>query len=331
MPAPVLGVRTVLGSAEETVAYGTAAAIDQRHAFLSEGLTPSQDVIASEAITGAADAVRLGASRAINTRSAGGQLTLEVSRSGFGRWLKLMLQGVSTIAQQDATAAWLQTHQLGTVVHPATIQKVLRDPAGATVATLTFLGCVVASWELSVSTRQLLQARLTIDAREARTDVAAATLLALPVPAPKPWTFKEGTLSFDGTPVARVSEAQISCDNALATDTHFLGGSGLKDQPYVNGFKSPSGQLTYEVTDLALYNAWTADTAVALELAFTGDNIEDTYDEELVVTMPDVRLTGGAPEVSGPTALAPRVPFDAVYDGTNNPLVVTYQSVDTAI
>lgn len=330
MPSPALGVRTLLGSAEETT-YGTPVTIDRRHAFLSEDLAASHDVIASEAITGSADAVRLGASRAINTRSAGGQVTLEVSRTGFGRWLKLMLQGASTIEQQESTTAYLQTHPLGTVTHPATIQKILRNPAGTNVAVLTLTGAVVASWEMSVSTRQLLQARLTFDAREVQTGVSGAALAALAVPAPVPWTFREGTLSFDASPVARVSEAQVSCDNGLVTDTHFLGGSGLKDQPYVGGFKTPSGQLTYEVTDLAMYNLWTADTAVALDLSFVGNTIEGAYSEELTVTMPDIRLEGGAPTVGGPSAVAPRVPFSAVFDGTNNPLTVTYQSTDTAI
>ena len=328
--ATALGLRTAVGTGEESV-YGTPVAIDRRMEIVSESLQRQNTILQSAGISGRPVTMRRGARRVISARMGSGDLVMELATNGMGRFFEHMLGSTpGAPTQQEATTAFLQTHEFGSLTGKAlTVQKSLRDGAGTEIEVFTFHGCKVGSWEITCTVDAIPQLTLTLDAEDVDTSTASTALLALDEPTGGVFTFLGGALTVAGSPVARVLEATISGDNALKTDSFFIGSGGLKAEPEVTDFRSVTGSLRAEFTDPALfYDRFTADTGVALELTFTGENIETTYDEEIVITVPQVHFTGETPTVGGPELVENPAPFEASYDDTNPPITITYMSTD---
>ena len=334
--AVALGLHTVFGSAEETT-YGTPVAVDRRFAFVSESLHREQNVLQPQGITGGLTAMRRGALREVSTHGAAGDVAMAVGTKGFGRWFKYMLGGTPTIAQPDAVGAptvYRQTHTFGALGpnRSMTLQKAVRDAAGTTLATFTYHGCKVQTWELSLSTQNYLQLSVGINAQEEETATAATALLAVAEPSYSAFSFTGGAITIGGSPVARVNSVTLSGDNGLQDDPYHLGTGGTKSEPEVDSFRGISGSLDAEFVDLAtFYNRFTTDAAVQAVLTFTGANIASTYDEEIVITLPEIHITGESPQVGGPSIITQTIPFETAYNGTNAPMTLTYQSTDTAV
>ena len=81
---------------------------------------------------------------------------------------------------------------------------------------------------------------------------------------------------------------------------------------------------------MAHHTAFTTSSNRKLELNFTGAAIgASTYLCNFV--MPRIKTVKASPQVGGPEVITYDVEFKAVYDGTNAPLQVVYQSTDTAL
>ena len=56
-----------------------------------------------------------------------------------------------------------------------------------------------------------------------------------------------------------------------------------------------------------------------------------TFDEEFVVTIPEIRFRGSSPTLTGEGLIELSAPFSGYHDGTNPPMTITLQSTDTSI
>jgi hypothetical protein len=332
MPSSAIGMQTVFGTAVET-AYGTPVTPNRWYEIVSETLERQQNVLQSSGLrAGAANSrnLRLGTRRALTHRWAQGDVVMEVATRGMGRWFAQMLGGTPTVVQQAATDAWLHTYSMGSLAGKSlTVQKGVRDQAGTTVEKFTYHGCKVTSWDLAIAVGEILRLTVSLDAEDEDTTTALAShsyteagLLY----------FAQGTLKVDGATVAKVTDANVSGDNALRTDAFFLGTGGLKGEPEPNDFPSVTGGLTAEFDDAAtFYDRFTSDEGVDLVLEFVGNNIEGAHDERLTVTVPEVHFTGETPKVGGPGVVTVSAPWEAAYDGTNPGVTIEYMTRDIAI
>src|SRR5688572_17730135 len=92
-----IGSNTCLATAEE-VTYGTPVAMTRWYEFLSENLERNNNIITSNGIRcGGTRNLRRGSRRVISSRSGGGDITLEVATTGFGRLFKHLLGGTPVI------------------------------------------------------------------------------------------------------------------------------------------------------------------------------------------------------------------------------------------
>lgn len=331
MPNTGVGLLTTFGCAEETV-YGTSVAPDRWFEITTEALERKNTILRSNGLRSGAIHSRRSSRRVVSAQQGGGTFTMEVPTSGFGRLLKHALGGTPTVVQQGGTPAYLQTHAMGSNAGKSlTVQKVIRDGANAVVQQFTHVGAKVLSVEFSISVDQLLLATVTLDGRkeEISTAVAAPTY-----PSNKPFHFGQvNVLTLAGAAVAKVTNATIKIDRPQKTDGFYLGGAGLKSEPTENDFPMISGSLTAEfdsANKTALYDAFAADTALALVLTFTGAQISGIYNEFISFSIPAIHLGGETPKLGGPGVVSVTVPFEAGWDGTNADMTVTYQSVDTA-
>lgn len=338
-----IGLRTVVGSAVETT-YGSAEPIDRRYEFVSESLQRQNTILQSEGISGRAQTVRAGGRRVRSAQMGSGDLTMEVLPVGFSRWIEHMLGGTPTISQPDdvgAPSVFLHTHELGALSGKSlTVQKVIRSGEGTVIDAFTYQGCKVTGWQLNVTVDQILRLQASLDAQQVVDDVDPAALIALSEPdlTVQPFNFLGAAITFDGDPAVRVLDATVVGANSLKTDSFFLGSNGLKAEPEVNAFREVTGTLSAEATETTygspaqtLHQLFADDVAVALVLSFAGQVIEGTLSEELTVTIPDIRFTGETPQVGGPDVVSQSLAFEGQYDGTNAPVTVEYQTVDSAV
>jgi hypothetical protein len=165
----------------------------------------------------------------------------------------------------------------------------------------------------------------------AREEITATALAVASYNVPKIFTYKEGTLSIDGTPKANVrSVGSLQITNNLP-ERWFLGNSGLMAEPINQPFDSISGALDIEFQDDAdFYDLYVADTSVELELEFVGDIIAGTTSETLRFTVADTRIEGETPQISGPEFVYQNIPFVGLDPTSGDAIEIAY-TTDTAL
>lgn len=328
--------------AQETT-YGTAVTAGAKAVeFLSEGLTYRKKPNESAAYRYGAR-VKSGASRAVITSDAGGELKLELGTSGFGQLFRACM-GSSTSAKIGSTTVYQQLHTLGDSLPSMTVQKVLpalNADASFADAVYTFLGCMVSSWTLEVPHVGVATLALTLDAR----DVTTATPKTTPVyPAANHVLHFGGACLYTGTltppttsalatattPVANVKSITITGDNALSGESsYYFCGNGKKAKPWA-GQRAISGSMTVEFTAGSPFvTAFLADTPMSLLLNLRA---LENGDEVVQVALSEVRLDGDLPKAGGTAGVIElQVPFTAFAGSLAQPIWVVNATYDTAI
>lgn len=323
-----IGLTTAIMTAVETT-YGTPVTPDRALEFDSESLERKNEILQSNSLRSGVPNLRRGSRRVSAARWGEGQITFEAVTNGLGRILQAALGGTSTVVQQGGTTAWLQTHQLGSVLGKSlTIQKQLRDEANTVVSPFTFHGCKLPRVEFKIDKKGKLMITVNVDAEDVDTTTASASPS---YPAAKTFHYQQGALTMDAVALATVQDASIVFDRKMDTDRYHLGNAGRKAEPLTNDFPEVTGNLTAEFADLTLYNKFAGDLAAALVLTFTGDVISGAFNELLRITIPEVRFTGETPKVGGPGLVMNAAPFEGQYNGADAGLKVELISTDTTL
>lgn len=322
------GLDSQLGAKKETT-YGTRVVPDKFFEFTSESLALNKNFLMSRQL-GAGTTFQRSARRTATTRGGGGTISMEATNKGMGFWFDLLHADAITPVQQAATTAYKQTHNIGLTspTKSATIQ-VGRPDTGGTVRPFDYTGCMVTEWGFAWDIADFLTFSVTVDAQDEKTDQTLATR-TIPTGL-KSFNFTQGSLTIGGVAVADVGGGSLTGGQPLKVDRYFLGATGLKAKPIQNDFATASGTLNADFTDLTHYNRFTNGTIAAVVLTFEGDTIETTYKETIKITMAACGFDGETPNVAGPDVLTQSIPFVALYDGTNAPVVIEYTSTDTTV
>lgn len=335
MAAPAIGLLGKVATGKEST-WGTAVTVDRFLGFDSFSMRPRTQVLESDALgLNTSVNLRKGNRRVQTAQWADGDINFECVTSGQGRLWENLFGGTSTIAQQAATPAYLQTHALGSQVGKGlTIQGQFRDEANTEVESFTFSGCKLIKASFTNSNRGKLMCAATVDARNFTTATAAATFSA--PAAATPFHFKQAKLTVGGVEVATVTDWQLDFERALATERFFASSSnpGLKAEQIANDFPSVTGTMTAEFdTPATYYDRFAADSAHALIIEYTGVVISGIYSELLRFTIPEIHFGDGAtPEMSGPGLVVPQVSFTGQTDASGTAgIKLELISVDTSI
>lgn len=298
------------------------------------------------------------ARRVVTGWTAGGGVTMDLPDRQLNKLLFRMLgsygQANATLTQDASTGAYKSIHYPGPLEgHSFTMQKGVPSADNGTVEPFTYVGSKILDWEISVEKGAIAQFALNFDARNelagtGNTDPlngSVPSLLAFTSVPGSVFHFIEAALYTGGTPsttsnVTSVSGASVagsvrkaSVKHAVPLDTEriFLGNGGFKSEQIQNGLRSINGSFDIDFqSSEAMYNAYAADTANTLELRFTGAVIGSGADHSMLsLLVPCVHLDGEPPQVSGPEVVSTTVPWTGVDDGTNNPIQITYWTLDT--
>jgi hypothetical protein len=313
-----------MGLGEETV-WGTAATPDRFFEFTTESLQRRQNVAVSAGIRSGR---RYGGQgRRITRHDAGGSITTEVARTGFGILFEHLLGGVAS--NNPVGTVWEHTFTPDSLLDKSlTLQKGV-DEGDGDVQAFTYPGAKILSADFSVAQDGLLMATWEFDAKEEETTTALASASYT---TPVIFTYSEGTLSVDSAAVANVrSVSSLRIVNNLLTQRFFLGNQGTKDQQVNVPFDSLGGTLDVEFQGIAdFYTLFAADTSAELDLVFAGATIEGAHDYTLSFNIADVRFEGETPQVGGPELVYQNIPFVGLDPESGNAVTIVYKTTDTA-
>jgi hypothetical protein len=278
--------------------YSTYAAPDRFFEFVNETLELDRERIESMGI---------GAGRRVQRRWAAGvqrvagDIEMEMAAQGFGLWLTHMFGSVVTAGSNPYT----HTATPGDLAGKSLTVQVGRPDIGGTVRAFSYLGCKVASWELSAEVNEY--AKLTVSLYGAHEDTSQTLAVASYPATLSPFTFVHGSVSVAGS-AFDVKEFTLAGDNGLAIDRHFIRTTTPErpKEPLEAAYRQYTGTLVADFTDLTAYNRYVNGTEAALVLTFNA-----SASAIFAVTM-NVRYDGTTPTIGGDELLELSLPFKAI-------------------
>jgi hypothetical protein len=342
--------------------WGVAASLSaaQPYEFNSETLELKKTVVQGKGIHSGGLHNRA-PRRKLTNYSVQGAVTMDLPTQYLNQLLWQMFgsrgQAAATLTEDGTTGAFSATHAPGSLKGQSmTIQKGVASVDGTAANPLSYTGCKVTDWTLSVATGALATLVTTWDGRnELAGSSTNGDSLNASVPALATYTeaatnnvfhFREATLFSGGTvtttggitsvtgqtALGNVKSAEMKYAMKMDTTRYFLGSAGFKSEPIENDYRDITGQFVIEwLNSEAQYEAFATDSPINLELTFTGDPIGTGSDHSsLSILVPKVYLEGESPKTPGTAVITQTVPFTGLDDGINNPIQATYWTIDSA-
>jgi hypothetical protein len=300
----------------------------------------------------------MAARRVVTGWDVAGGIAMECPTRNLQQWLQPMFgsygQTLATLTQDASTGAYKSVHAPGTLQgHSFVVQKGLTTVDGTTEP-ITYGGCKISEWELSLAKQEILQLSLTL---MGRTELAGTPLVdplnastpglvSYSAPIGSVFHWAQGTVFLGGTAsttsgltsvsgaatAGNIKNFSIKQSVPLDGDRFFAGGAGFRSEPIENGLRTIDVNFEVEwLASQALLNDYYADTPLTVELSFVGPGIGSGADfSTLQILIPEMFLEGDPPNVDGPTVVTQKIPLVGLDDGTNNVIQATYWTLDTA-
>lgn len=350
---------------ELEAAYGVAPALTGSTVmpveFDSEGLQLVKTAVQGQGLH-AGGLLNRAARRKVTNYAASGPITMDLPTRYLNQLLMVMMgsrtQSLATLAQISTSGVYAATHAPGSLKGTSMcIQKGVPSVDGTAPSPFTYVGMKLSDWTITVATGAIAKLALSWTGRNelGGPNNSNGDPLNTTTPALATFTelanndvfhFREATLLTGGTPsttsgittvaggavTANVKSANIKCAFKYDTTRTFLGSAGFIAEPIENGYRDITGELEIEfLNSEAWYAAFAADTVNTLQLTFTGPIIgtSGSNTELLTILVPNIYLDGESPKVGGPAVVVQKIPFTGLDDEVNNPIQITYQTLDT--
>lgn len=302
----------------EETAYGTPAVVNKFMEFRSESIKKSIAEYISAGIRNTPNEQK--GQRMQGKADIGGDITMDAYLLGQGILWKHAL-GQVTSAQQGTTAAYLHTFACADDLPQGLTVEVERDTrafkySGMRVSSLKMRqgdsGALELTWSLK-GKDEALSANPTVATYPSANKLIGVGLAV---------SFKIGEVEY------HPSNFEVTLTNRF-DESRYGFGKNRYALPFMG--REVSGTVTVDFDDQSVYDMFVNGTAASLELKYTGSTIADTYNEELVVSLPVVFFNGETPNIGGKELINMVLPFRAFSDGATKPIEVKIQNAETAI
>lgn len=339
------GLDAQLGIGVEST-WGTPVVPDRFYEFVSESLSMEPTFLEPTALRAGTKYKRAARVRQ-SRRTVGGDVVVEHATRGMGRlWKHALGSPLSAPAQVDgSTGAYEQVHVPGDFRGLGLTIQVGRPEAGSgLVRAHTYSGLKATSWEFSVQDGEIPSMTITLDGRNLTTGMAlgvASYISDLSV-----FDFSQAALRIGGTAsiidgrtqiaggqaiATIIRQMSVSGESPKATERFGLGNAGLKAEQLENDTPTVTGSLAAEFSQEELYDAFTDNLTLPVEMELTGEEFEDGHSDRLTITMAACKLKTAAPTVEGADIVAMSTDFEAYSDGLNPAIQVRLVSTETAL
>ncbi|MGH3439670.1 MAG: phage tail tube protein [Sciscionella sp.] len=340
------GLDAQLGLAAETT-WGTAATVDHFVEFNSETLAKNLTFLEP---TGLRVGTKFKRSKrvVVSRTSVSGDIDVDHATKGMGLlWKNALASAVAVpTAVTGQTGAYSQVHTPGGFKGLGLTMQVGRpEPSTGVVKPFTYTGCKVSKWEFVLKDNATPTLKLTVDGKDedTTTTLAAASFIS----GASVFDFSQAKITLGGTVATTAGVAAVTGGTAMSTivtditldgttgmDTarYGLGNAGKKAEQLENAFPTLTGKMSAEFNQSELYDVFSANTTLAMQLTLTGDVIgATTAHYKLDFILPAVKLKTAPPNVSGPAIVAMSTTFEAYSDEVNAPIQVTIVSDESTL
>ncbi len=318
------GLAAQVGVAAETT-WGLRNVPDHFYQFISEDIKVEPGYLESKARRASQRVLRTDQVVAY-TKGATGSLDLEVASKGFGLLFKHALGAVAAPALvAGLTNSYKHVCTIGDRYGLGlTVQKGVPDTSG-TVQVMEFNGGKIVDWELSNKVDEFLGFKVGLDFASV-SDAQSLASASYPT-SPELLHFVGGTVNVASGPV-KVSDFSIKHTAPLKTDRYYVG-SATKREQIENALEGLEGSITMEFESMTEYNRFRNNTIGQIDATWVSDTvIEATQKASLGVVLPKCQFRGTTPTVAGADVIEITLPFTVLWDGTNEPITLTYITLD---
>ena len=284
----------------------------------------------------------------IARKSATGKIEIPIMMKGFGWWMKHIMGSTTTVNPLSnptliSGTAYKQVHWTGGLRGLSfTTQVGKPEPGTGTVKALTYRGCKVLDWDLTIADNSISTLAMTIDGWDE--DGAQALSTASYPTGNLAWNFGHvNVFNVGGTPSTAtnvisiasgvavpsvVTKLTLSGKASMANERYGLGNAGVKKEQLENDFFAITGAFEGEYDSTTWDSPFRLGTTVALQITSTGPAIgASNYLMDIII--PAAKITKAPAEISGPDLVTVSGEFTVYSDGVNNPLQIVLQSTDS--
>lgn len=310
--------------------YGTAVTVDKFFEFTSESIAVEVGRVEGGGIRAGTRAMRSDR-RVPYIMGASGSVEFEVLSKGFAWWLERCLGTVATTGPAESTV-YTHTGTVGSLTGKMfTAQVGVPQVGGATITPKTAKGGKVKSFELKCSAGEALMFSADMDFQSLEHSTSLATA-SYPT-STELLTFVGGSLTVGGT-ATPITSFSVKVDNGLAVDRRYLQSSALKKEPVESGLRQIDVELGLDFDGTThqdrVLSATASGAQAAVVLTCAGmTTIGSTLKPTVTVTLPVVMFDGDTPTVGGPDVVTQSLKGKALFDGTNSPISIAVQTLDS--
>ena len=262
-------------------------------------------------------------------RDVSGDITAEIQSKGMGLFLKAATGNSVITTPSGATLTRLHTYTLGDPFGVSYTIQVGRPDTSGTVDSFSYDGCKVSAWELSSTLDGFTMGKWSWIGQNESIGTPSLGTAAYPASS-EVFSWVGGGLTIAGSAPTVVKDIKININNQLKADRYSIASSQDLREPILGAFTDITGSITLEFDSPTTYQRFVNGTVGQVVATWTGQTaIESTFFPSLTVTMPNVRFDGTSPNVTGPGIVDVTLPFKALYDGTNQPITIAWQTSDT--
>jgi len=223
---------------------------------------------------------------------------------------------VDDAAGESVTIATLNRRvKAGTTRRSFTFERFFGDIISADKPYHRFTGVELNTLSLAISANAMVTAVFGTVGQNMTTDenpLSGATLAAATTTTPLD-SFT-GTLSESGSPIAVITEIQLSLENGL--EARFVVGSKQSILPSI-GRSNVSGTITAFFENSDLLDKFINETESSIEL-----ELPDAAGNMMRLILPRIKYSGGQPDVEGEGPITLSMPFQALRDPTTGTNII---------
>lgn len=237
-------------------------------------------------------------------KSVAGDISVEMSYGTFDDFLEAALCGTWVT---DTPSVGIDQLQVGTTRRYFTVERKFSNLAVPEWHRYT--GAEVNMLSLSIAPDAIVTGTFGFIAKDTSIGtaiIAGATYGAATTT--EPFTSFEGSITEGGSPLGIVTSLEMSLENGL--NPLFVVGDSTSDDPSI-GRSRVTGTVGVYFQSKTLLEKFINETASAL--IFT---LVDPAGNQYEFTLPNIKYTGGQPDVSGEGEVTISLPFTALYDST---------------
>jgi hypothetical protein len=262
-----------------------------------------------------------------------GDVTMPLPTKGAGVFLNWIFGGTTTVsAPSDSNST--QTHILASMLTKSATLQVNRETPDGTDGVFTFHGCKPTQAVIECAVEDYVKITAAVDGEDMDTSTGLASASYSTSFTIFSWVGAAVTI---GGSSVEMKNYKCTIARPLATERRYLHGSDLKKEPVENGLAeiTVEGEIEFaNTTQYARYLSATASGALASvvftatgPIAHAGATLP-----QLVITTPNLDFESfGPPALNGQEVITHTFTGKALYDGTNEPITLTYRCPDAAI